>query len=129
MKEILFDANAIISYLTDRNLGQQKIVEPYILKAANLEIEILILGTVLNDTVYVLNKVYNIPYEDIKEALKKLIQTPGIKIIQDLEIDEILKIWPDKVYDFSDAFIGAYCLKYRISVLTFDRDLKKNYCL
>ena len=83
----------------------------------------------LNDTVYVLNKVYNIPYEDIKGALNKLIQTPGIKIIQDLEIDEILKIWPDKVYDFSDAFIGAYCLKYRISVLTFDRDLKKNYCL
>ena len=54
MKIYLVDTNAVISYLTDRNLDQQSKISVYFEMASQKKCEIIIHFNVLTEVVYVL---------------------------------------------------------------------------
>ncbi len=125
MKKYLIDTNGLISFLTDRNIEQQKIISKYFIDASNLKCELIVLDIVIIELVYVLENVYNIKSNDIHTILKSLKDNPGIGLDSYFDFHEILKLWPDKIKDFGDTVISSYAKKNKISILTFDNKLKK----
>ena len=119
MKKILIDTNALISFVTDRNLDQQKIVAELIHNAADHKINIIILDNVISELVYVLNTLYNIENKIISQMLKDLDKTTGILIEPYFEINNITDLWPEKIKDYGDAILASYSkkIKSRFSLL------------
>ena len=61
MKKYVIDTNALISFVTDRNLEQQAIVKSVLENVSRLKGVVLCHTHVLTEFVYVLEKVYQVP--------------------------------------------------------------------
>ncbi len=57
MRKYLLDTNALISFLTDRNLKQQKIISPYFKQVAGGQSLITLHLNVITEFVYVMEKI------------------------------------------------------------------------
>lgn len=121
MKKIIIDSNALISYLTNRNLKQQEIADRYFKKAISLEFELIIPESVIFETVYVFKSIYSIHDSEINKIIRSLLDVPGIKVSNHFNINQVIEIWPDKIKDFGDAIIFTYAGKSKIPILTFDK--------
>jgi predicted nucleic-acid-binding protein len=59
---------------------------------------------VLTDFVYVLEKVYHHPKPQIRAMIADLLGLPGVQIVHALDVEMLLKLWPDPIPDFGDAW-------------------------
>lgn len=122
MKRYVIDTNALISFVTDRNLEQQQKIAPLFESAAQMKAVILCHQHVLTEFIYVLDRIYQVPKEEIARMIKDLIKMPGIEVIQEVDFETILSWWPDPIPDFGDALIAAAGkARSRAMVVTFDR--------
>lgn len=122
MKRYVIDTNALISFVTDRNLEQQQKIAPLFESAAQMKAVILCHQHVLTEFIYVLDRIYQVPKEEIARMIKDLIKMPGIEVIQEVDFETILSWWPDPIPDFGDAIIAATGkARSRAMVVTFDR--------
>ena len=122
MKRYVIDTNALISFVTDRNLEQQQKSAPLFESAAQMKAVILCPQHVLTEFIYVLDRIYQVPKEEIARMIKDLIKMPGIEVIQEVDFETILSWWPDPIPDFGDALIAAAGkARNRAMVVTFDR--------
>ena len=122
MKRYVIDTNALISFVTDRNLEQQQKIAPLFESAAQMKAVIFCHQHVLTEFIYVLDRIYQVPKEEIARMIKDLIEMPGIEVIQEVDFKTILSWWPDPIPDFGDAIIAAAGkARSRAMVVTFDR--------
>ena len=122
MKRYVIDTNALISFVTDRNLEQQQKIAPLFESAAQMKAVIFCHQHVLTEFIYVLDRIYQVPKEEIARMIKDLIKMPGIEVIQEVDFNTILSWWPDPIPDFGDALIAAAGkARNRAMVVTFDR--------
>ncbi len=122
MKRYVIDTNALISFVTDRNLEQQQKIAPLFESVAQMKAVILCHQHVLTEFIYVLDRIYQVPKEEIARMIKDLIKMPGIEVIQEVDFETILSWWPDPIPDFGDAIIAAAGkARSRAMVVTFDR--------
>ena len=125
MKKYLVDTNCLISFITDRDPGQQKIIAKYFEDAADIECELVIVDSVITELVYVFEKIYMINIKIISDILHSLIETPGITVHKNFDLSKILKLWPDKIRDYGDAVIASHAAGEKLKVITFDQDFVK----
>ena len=124
MKKYIIDTNALISFVTDRNLKQQQIMKTVFETASLLKGIIFCHTHVLTEFVYVMEKVYQVPPEEIKEMVTDFMVLPGVRVIQAIDFKTIFHYWPKDIADFGDAIIAALCKAQKGSVLlTFDQKL------
>ena len=109
MKALVIDTNALISFVTDRNLTQQKKIAAVLDDAAQLKVTILCPQNVLTEFVYVLEKIYKQPKFQIRSMIADFIALPGVQIINTVDFEALLKFWPDKFADFGDAIVAVVC--------------------
>jgi predicted nucleic-acid-binding protein len=122
MKKIVIDTNTLISFVTDRNLKQQKMAADLFENASQLKTLIFCPQNVLTEFVYVMDRVYKISLDKIQEILRDFLSMTGIKVIHDLNIEKLLLYWPEYFDDFGDAIIASVCREIKGStVATFDR--------
>lgn len=122
MRRYIIDTNALISFVTDRNLEQQRKIAPLFESAAQMKVVILCHQHVLTEFIYVLDRIYQVPKDEIGRMIKDLIEMPGIEVIQEVDFKIILSWWPDPIPDFGDALIAAAGkARSRTMVVTFDR--------
>lgn len=122
MRRYVIDTNALISFVTDRNLEQQQKIAPLFESAAHMKAIIFCHQHVLTEFIYVLDKIYHVPKAEIGGMIKDLIEMPGIEVIQEADFKTTLSLWPDPIPDFGDALIAAAGKTRRESmVVTFDR--------
>ena len=122
MKKYVIDTNALISFVTDRNLEQQAIVKSVLESGSRLKGVVLCHTHVLTEFVYVLEKVYQVPPEEIKDMIKDFKALPGVKIIQEVDFKAVFEYWPEVVGDFGDALVASLAKAQRGSILlTFDQ--------
>ena len=127
MKRYVVDTNALISFVTDRNLEQQQKIAPLFELAAHMKAMIFCHQHVLTEFIYVLDKIYQVPKDKIGRMIKDLIEMPGIVVIQEVDFNAILSWWPDPIPDFGDALIAAVGKTRSGSmVVTFDRKFAAN---
>ena len=122
MKRYVIDTNALISFVTDRNPAQQRVVAPLFEAAAHMKAVILCHQNVLTEFIYVLDKVYQLPKDRIGQMIIDLVQMPGMQLVQELDYQAVLSVWPDPFPDFGDAVVATVALaKKGAAIVTFDR--------
>lgn len=122
MKRYVIDTNALISFVTDRNPAQQQKVAPLFESAAHLKVAILCHQHVLTEFIYVMDRVYGVPKDEINRMIGDLIEMPGIEIVHEVDFKIVLPCWPDPIHDFGDAVIASVSKTIKRSVIvTFDR--------
>ena len=121
MKKYIIDTNALISYVTDRNLDQQKKIGKIFQEVVRLKGGILCPQNVLTEFIYVLDKVYGISKNDIQMMVKDFLAMPGIELVHEIDFATVLKFWPEAISDFGDAVVASLRNLYKESVIvTFD---------
>lgn len=125
MKKYIIDTNALISFVTDRNLAQQEIVAPLFEAAARLKCSLICHQFVLTEFVFVMEKVYGTPKESINAMLRDFITMPGVEVHQQTDFSTLLSYWPTKIADFGDALIAATGKTMKGAIIvTFDAKFK-----
>jgi predicted nucleic-acid-binding protein len=125
MKNILLDTNALLSYVTDRNKKQSETMLDIFNRAGKLEFEICIISNVITEFVFVLQKVYKTKSELISNILRDMNSMTGVNLHHGFFPETLYSIWPDKVKDYSDAFLSAASIELNYPVATFDRKFGK----
>lgn len=121
MKKYIIDTNALISYVTDRNPDQQKGIAKIFQEVVRLKGVILCHQNVLTEFIYVLDKIYGIPKNDIRIMVKDFLVMPGIELVHEIDFPTVLKFWPEAIADFGDAVVASLGHLYQGSVIvTFD---------
>ncbi len=121
MKKYIIDTNALISYVTDRHPEQQKKIAKIFQKAVRMKGVVLCPQNVLTEFVYVLDKLYGIPKDDIRIMVKDFLAMPGIELVHEIDFDTVFKYWPEALSDFGDAVVASLGDLYQGSVIvTFD---------
>jgi len=125
VKKYIIDTNALISFVTDRNLNQQEIVAPLFESASRLKCTLVCPQFVLAEFVFVMDKVYGTPKESINTILRDFIAMPGVQLFQQTDFSVLLSIWPSKITDFGDAVIAATGKAVKgATIVTFDLKFK-----
>ena len=125
MNNHIIDANALISFITDRNPAQQDKIAEVLDRAVRLKVRVLCPQNVLTEFIYVMDTVYDIPKAEIRDIAKDYMDLPGVELVHEINLNTLFKIWPAKVPDYGDAIIAALCKDTRgSSVATFDRKFK-----
>jgi len=121
VKKYIIDTNALISYVTDRNPDQQKKIAKIFQEVVRLRGVILCPQNVLTEFIYVLDKVYGIPKNDIQMMVKDFLAMPGIELVHEIDFATVLKYWPEAITDFGDAIVASLGNLNKESVIvTFD---------
>ena len=124
MKTYVIDTNALISFVTDRNPAQQQKIADIFDEAARLKSTIICPQNALTEFVYVLDKVYGNEKRKIRSMIKEFIALPGVKIVNDVDFELVLKFWPKPLPDYGDAIVASVCRSHQgATVATFDRKL------
>jgi predicted nucleic-acid-binding protein len=125
VKETFVDANAILRYI----LGEPKElllkVEDFFEDVRIGRRKAMILTAVLAECVYVLEKFYRVPREEISITLSRLLRYKGI--LGELEVDTMisaLEVYSSSKLDFVDSLLCAIGGK-RENVLSLDEDVLK----
>ncbi len=121
----VIDTNALLSFITDRNLDQQVVVKKHIQKALSSQQDIVVLSHVISEFVYVLEKVYGLKLNKIHSILAQIADAPGFAIEDYVDLDELLVIWPNKVKNYGDAVLACFAISKKLPVLTFDQKFSR----
>jgi predicted nucleic-acid-binding protein len=75
--------------------------------AQRLKTVILCHQHVLTEFIYVMDRIYNVPKEQIDRMVFDLMEMPGIEIIREIDFKAALSSWPGPISDFGDAVIAS----------------------
>ena len=79
------------------------------------------------ETVWVLEKVYAFPRKEVREVVEAILNTPELKVEQEVVFRKALKTYVEKNIKFADAVMGYWGLdKGYTTVFTYDeKDFKR----
>ncbi len=121
MKKVIIDTNTLISFVTDRDINQQKKSGKLFEDASRLKLIVLCHQNVLTEFVYMMEKIYKTKKDKIKDIISDFIMMPGIELVHDIEIKKVLQLWPAEIPDYCDALLATLSkLNKNSSIATFD---------
>ncbi len=127
MKKYIIDTNALISFVTDRNLVQQEAVTPLFADAAGFKCTLICHQFVLTEFIFVMDRVYSISKETINSMVREFIAMPGVEVRHQMDLAVVLSLWPSRIADFGDAVVTATGREVKGSIIvTFDEKLKSS---
>ncbi|MCF8371044.1 MAG: PIN domain-containing protein [Bacteroidales bacterium] len=116
----IVDANVILRYFLNDNeamfANSVQIIENN---------SIFIPFEVAAEVVYVLEKVYEVPRNEISQSLRNLIANPDISLNDKDVFIHALQIYEEKKIDFVDTLLIAYNHIKKHKIHTFDKQLQK----
>ena len=115
---LIIDANAVLRYLLHDNIDMAKTVEELLVKN-----EVTLRYEVAAEIVYVLEKVYSLPRDKIRDGIKAFIEEPNVKTETVNVLLLALDTYADKKLDFVDCLLYGFNAKYGYDVFTFDKKL------
>ena len=126
MQRIVVDANALLSFIVDRNEEQRAIVRALLLRARDGELVAIVPQFVVFEVVYVLQSTYRIPSDEVKPMIRDLVGLPGVLLIDECPWKRVMDFWPSPFPSIADAAIVAIAANNRYdAVATFDQKLSK----
>ncbi|NQU65393.1 MAG: PIN domain-containing protein [SAR324 cluster bacterium] len=125
MRSVIIDTNSLISFVTDRNAIQQQKTAGLFEESARLRLSVICHQNVITEFVYVMEKIYEIEKEKIREIISDFLDMPGVSLAVDCNYKNIFELWPKQIPDYGDALIAALCWKTQnTSIATFDIKFK-----
>lgn len=115
------DTNIILRHLLKDNIEQFQKTEVYF-----LENEIYIPTEVIAEIVFTLLKVYQVPREDIKNSLLKIINYKNVQLSDKEVTVQSLKIFSKSNLSYIDCLLYSYNKIRNYEILSFDEELQKS---
>jgi len=117
---IIIDANAILRYILSDNADMAKTVNDLIINN-----RIIIRYEVMAEVIYVLQKVYGLPRNEIKDGVSVFLSLPNVEVENEDVLLVALDTYSDKKLDFVDCLLYGFKFVYGYDVFTFDKDLRR----
>lgn len=124
---IAIDASVVVRYLTGDDKEQSPAATKLFRAAQSGDLKLVIPASTVQETVYVLEKLYKFSARDIAPKLISLLSIPNISTPDAQWIFEALQFYRDKNSDFGDAMLCAYARAEGLGVATFDKGIKKSF--
>ncbi len=122
MKKIIIDTNCLISFVSDRNPDQQDKIAVLFNHARRLKKMVVCHHHIISEFVYVLTSVYSLKAKDVRQMVADLVAMPGVMYTSDVDMPTLLSLWPEKIPDYGDAVLAAFCKKTKgTRIATFDK--------
>lgn len=116
----IVDANIVLRYFLKDNIEQFKKAEKIL-----EENEVLIAPEIIAEIIYVLQKMYKVPREKIKDKLQELISNENVHI-DNYEIQmEMLNIYGASNLDYADCLLYSISKHTGYEISSFDEELLK----
>jgi len=119
---LYLDTNIILRYLLQDSEEHKTKSKEYIENHATY-----IKNEVFAEVVYVLNKTYKVPKNEMSKILKEFISQDNINVDSKETLNLALEIFENKNIDFVDSLLCAYTKIQNITVVSFDKKL--NQCI
>jgi len=116
----IIDANYILRYLL-KDIDEQYLQSASVIENHN----VFIPGEIIAEVVYVLQKVYSVPNEMIKESLLELFNYPTITIREPKIIRKALAVFTQNKVDYADALLIAFAKTKNATIFTFDKKVNR----
>ena len=115
---LIVDANAILRYTLNDNADMAKTVNELIIKN-----KITIRYDVMAEVVYVLEDVYKLPRNEIRDGIKTFLSLPNVETETKNVLLLALDTYADRKMDFVDCLLYGFKVLYGYDVFTFDKRL------
>ena len=117
---VIVDANVILRYLLN-DVKDLAIKGKHILE----NLHVFIPNEIVAEVVYVLQKFYEVPRNEISSRIIELVKFKNIDMSNKAVIIKSLDIYKSKKIDFVDCILCAYNKVDAIEIKTFDKELLK----
>jgi predicted nucleic-acid-binding protein len=119
------DSKIIVSYLVGGHAGQAKAAARVFEACDRGELVVLVLSSVLSESVLVLESFYEHPRAKIAAVLTTLIESPGVEIEHGaIHADALARYGKTKIH-FVDCLLAAFATSRKTAAISFDQDLAK----
>jgi len=125
MKEFLLDANVLVQFLVQDDLGQSAAATALFEKAERREIRLHLEALTVAEAVYVLMGPYGRSRTEVVNVLLAIIQNAGVETLDENVVCDALQRFAAFNVDFSDAWLAARAMQLGHAVASFDRDFDK----
>jgi len=115
---LIVDANAILRYTLNDNADMAKTVTELINKN-----KITIRYEVMAEVIYVLEDVYALPRNEIRDGMKTFLSLPNVETETKNVLLLALDTYADRKMDFVDCLLYGLKALYGYDVFTFDKKL------
>lgn len=124
---IAIDANIIVRYLTGDEKTQSAAATELFRTAQAGGVKLVIPTSVIQETVYVLETIYDLDAPTIAPKLISLLAIENVSAADGGWVVEALQSYRVKNCDFGDALLCAYASAEKYAVATFDKDILKKF--
>ena len=130
LPEKIVDANVILRFFIRDNEEQFLRAKAFIQRLELGKEDVLMTEIVFAEVVWVLNKVYEVPRQEIADTFSKVIGYKGIRTMLEKEIfQESLRLYAKHSLDIQDVFLSVLSKNKGCPIITFDKhDFKKLHC-
>ncbi|MEA2602923.1 MAG: hypothetical protein QOF89_3915 [Acidobacteriota bacterium] len=126
MKEVLVDANVLVSFLTDRDKDQQERAAALLLGAREREHSFVLHAISISEAIYVLRNLYKLDPQEIANAIRRVLSLPGVVSVGDVSWSLVFERWPGVIPHLGDAVLAAVAIQGQYdAVATFDDNFQK----
>ena len=124
---IAIDARVVIRYLTGDDKAQSAAATDLFRAAQTGRIKLVIPTSTIQETVYVLERLYNLDAAAIAPKLISLLAIPNVDTPDFRWVIEALQFYRTRNSDFGDALLCAYARSEGCDVATFDKGIVKKF--
>lgn len=130
LPEKIVDANVILRFFVRDNEEKFLRAKAFIQRLELRKEDVLMTEIVFAEVVWVLNKVYEVPRQEIADTFSKVIGYQGIRTMLEKEIfQESLRLYAKHSLDIQDVFLAVLSKNKGRPIITFDKhDFKKLHC-
>jgi predicted nucleic-acid-binding protein len=124
---IAIDAGVVVRYLTGDDKAQSAAAADLFRAAQSGKVKLVIPTSTIQETVYVLERLYHLDAAAIAPKLISLLTIPNVDTPDARWIVEALQFYRAKNSDFGDALLCAFAQAERCGVATFDKGIVKKF--
>jgi predicted nucleic acid-binding protein len=121
----LIDTNVVVRHLVGDHAAHSEAAGKLFGVSDRGAMTLVLLPSVLSECVFVLESFYDYPRKRIADALRQLIQSPGVELADaEIHVDALDQYAVSKLH-FVDCALAAYAKARSWPVATFDADFGK----
>jgi predicted nucleic-acid-binding protein len=124
---IAIDASVVVRYLTGDDPAQSAAATELFRAAQAGKVKLVIPASTIQETVYVLERLYNLDAVSIAPKLISLLTLHNVDSPDADWVVEALQFYREKNSDFGDALLCAYARSAGCQVATFDKGILKKF--
>jgi predicted nucleic-acid-binding protein len=124
---IAIDASVVVRYLTGDDRIQSAAGADLFRAAQSGKVKLVIPTSTIQETVYVLERLYNLDAAAIAPKLISLLTIPNVDTPDSGWVVEALQFYRAKNSDFGDALLCAFARSEGCGVATFDKGIVKKF--